>query len=74
MIKFYLVFVQQLENFFLAILRFYYLFDEILFLMNVIDEYIAYLKNVNLHFHVLIFLIDLSILFKYKTISKNKFQ
>ncbi len=38
----YLVFERQLENFFLVILRFYYLFDEILFLMNVIDEYIEY--------------------------------
>jgi hypothetical protein len=38
----YLVFVQQLENFFPVILKFYYLFDEILFLMNVIDEYIEY--------------------------------
>ena len=45
--------------------------------MNVIDECIEYLKNVNQHFHVLIFLIDPLILFKigeelYKNRKKKK--
>jgi hypothetical protein len=54
----YLASERQLENSFPVILRFYYPFDEILFLMNVIDEYIEYLKIVDQHFHVLIFLTD----------------